>query len=318
MSKFTTPKCVLFLIALLVYIFQGNMYAQDYDFEEVADQGGLVVMEAENYSENITQDGVTTWELVTEPAGFSGTGAMQASPVDGPHYADTARARTDSPILSYKINFISTGIFYIQVRELHTTEGDGGDDSFHAGLDDQLPASSIAIARGSNIYDQWYWVDTAMSNEKPYVEVPTEGVHDFKIYIRECGLSIDKIVLAKNPDYLAEFFNAGLGPDETLRPSSVESLIINKFGLSPGYPNPFSSSTTISYNLINSGHVSLCVYDILGHKVATLVNDFRNAGGHELIFNADDVNNHRLADGIYLLELKAGNQNSRIKVQLMR
>ncbi|UCH14725.1 MAG: T9SS type A sorting domain-containing protein [Bacteroidales bacterium] len=318
MSKFTTTKCILFLIALLVYIFQGNMYAQDYDFEEIADQGGLVVMEAENFSENLTRDGVTTWELVTEPAGFSGTGAMQAQPVDGPHYADTANARTNSPVLTYKINFIATGIYYIQVRALHTEAEAGGDDSFHAGLDYNLPGSAMAIARGSSIYDQWYWVDTAMSGEKPYVEVGAAGVHEFNVFIRECGFYIDKIVLARNPDYLAEFFNAGLGPDETLRPSGVESQVIDKFGLSPCYPNPFSSSTTISYNLINSGNVSLSVYDVLGHKVATFVDGFRNAGGHEFIFNADNVNNRRLADGIYLLELKAGNQNSRIKVQLMR
>ncbi len=317
MSKFTNLKCILFLIALLVYISQGNMYAQDYDFEEIADMGGLVVMEAENYSEYIIQDGLSFWELVTEPEGFSGAGAMQATPIDGRHYADTADARTKSPILSYKINFISSGNFYIQVRELHTEELNNGDDSFHAGIDYNLPASSIAIAHGSSIYDQWYWVDTAMSQEKPYIEV-TAGVHDFKIYIRECALKIDKIVLARNPSYLASIFNNGLGPEETLKPSNVESLISHKFGLYPAYPNPFSSGTTLSYNLVNSGHVRLNVYDLLGHRVATLVDDFQNAGDHELIFNADDVNNRRLADGIYVIELKSGNQNNKIKVQLMR
>jgi hypothetical protein len=316
MAKFSTPKCILFLIVLLVYIFQGNVYAQDYDFEEIADQGGLVVMEAENYSENIIQDEDATWELVSEPEGFSGAGAMQASPVDCSHYADTARARANSPILSYKINFTSTGIFYIMVRELHTDPG-GGDDSFHAGLDNSLLGSSMAIARGSDMLDQWYWVDTAMNSEKPYVDV-VAGVHDFKIYIRECGLKIDKIVLAKNIDYQAGFFNNGLGPEETLRPSNVESLVSGKFGLYPAYPNPFSSTTTLSYNLVNSGNVSLNVYDLLGHKVASLANNFQKAGIHEFILNADDVNNCRLADGIYVIELKTGTQNSKIKIQVMR
>jgi hypothetical protein len=317
MAKFSTPKCILFLIALLLYIFQGNVYAQDYDFEEVAEQGGIVCMEAENYSELIIQDEVTTWEFVTEPELFSGTGAMQASPPDGSPYAEAATALTNSPILSYKINFISTGDFYIQVRELHTTEGDGGDDSFHAGLDAEIPASSERIARGTSIVDQWYWVDTAMNSEKPYVTV-VAGVHDFKIYIRECGLKIDKIVLARNPDYLAENINNGFGPEETLRPSNVESLVSHKFGLYPAYPNPFSSSTTLSYNLVNSGHVSLNVYDLLGHRIATLADNFQKAGIHEFILNADDVNNNRLADGIYVIELKTGKQNSRIKIQLMR
>ncbi len=314
MLKFTNPRCILVLIALLLYIFQGNMYAQDYDFEEVASEGGLVVMEAENYSELIIQDGVTTWEEVTTPELFSGTGAMQAVPIDGSPYADAAVALGFSPILSYKINFISTGDFYIQVRELHS---DDGDDSFHAGLDDAIPATSERIARGTSIVDQWYWVDTNMAAVKPYVTV-VAGVHDFKVYIRECGFKIDKIVLTRNPDYLAETVNNGFGPEETLRPSNVESLVSHKFGLYPAYPNPFSSSTILSYNIVNSGHVSLNVYDILGHRVATLVDNFQNAGIHELIFNADDVNNHRLADGIYVIELKTGKQNSRIKIQLMR
>lgn len=291
------------------------MYAQDYDFEEIPDQGGIVCMEAENYSELIIQDGVTNWELVTEPELFSGTGAMQAVPIDGSPYADAVIALDFSPILVYKINFIGTGDYYIQVRELHGSEG--SDDSFHAGLDDAIPASSEKIARGTDIADIWYWVDTAMNSEKPYVTVAA-GVHDFKIYIRECGLKIDKIVLARNPDYLAENINNGFGPDETLRPSNVESLISHKFGLYPAYPNPFSSSTTLSYNLVNSGHVRLNVYDLIGHRVATLVDDFQNAGDHELIFNADDVNNHRLADGIYVIELKSGSQDNRIKIQVMR
>jgi hypothetical protein len=315
MSKFTNPRCILVLIALFLYIFQGKMYTQDYDFEELAEQGGIVVMEAENYSELIIQDGVTNWELVTEPELFSGTGAMQAVPVDGSPYADAAVALGFSPILSYKINFISTGDFYIQVRECHGSEG--SDDSFHAGLDNEIPPSSEKIARGTSIADQWYWVDTNMVAVKPYVTV-VAGVHDFKVYIRECGFKIDKIVLARNPDYHAVTVNNGFGPEETLRPSNVESLVSHKFGLYPAYPNPFSSSTTLSYNLVNSGHVSLDVYDLLGHRVATLVDDFQNAGIHELIFNADDVNSRRLADGIYVIELKTGKQNSRIKIQLMR
>ncbi len=314
MSKFTNPKCQLILLALVIFMFQGNVYAQDYDFEEVAEQGGLVVMEAENYSELIIQDGVTNWELVTTPDLFSGTGAMQATPIDGSPYADATNALANSPILSYKINFLSTGNFFIQVRELHSG---GGDDSFHAGLDNEIPASSEKIARGTSIVDQWYWVDTAMNGEKPYVAV-VAGVHEFKIYIRECGLKIDKIVLTRNPDYLAETVENGFGPAETLRPSNIESLVSNRFGLYPAYPNPFGTSTTLSYNLVNSGHVSLNVFDLTGHKIATLVDDFQNTGRHEYIFNADNVNKGRLADGIYLIELKSGTQYSRIKLQLLR
>jgi len=319
MSKFANSKCILFLIALLIYIFQGNMYAQDYDFEQTDDQFGLVVMEAEHYSELIIQDEKSTWDSIFEPAGFSGTSAMQASPADPlcAPYATKEAAIAGSAILSYKIKFVKSGTVYICVRECHTNP-EQRDDSFHAGIDDEIPETSDRIAYGSDILDQWYWVDSTMDQERAYFTVEAD-IHDFKIYIRECGLRIDKFVLTTSPDYKPELFNNGFGPEETLpAPSNVESLVSHKFRLYPAYPNPFSSITTLSYNLVNSGHVSLNVYDLIGHRVATLVDNYQKAGIHELILNADDVNNSRLSDGIYLIELKTVKQNSRIKIQLMR
>jgi hypothetical protein len=319
MSKFTNSKCVLFLIPLLVYIFQGNIYAQEYDFEQTDDQFGLVVMEAEHFTELIIQDENSTWDSIFEPAGFSGTSAMQASPADPlcTPYATKEVAIAGSAILSYKIKFVKTGTVYICTRECHTNP-EQRDDSFHAGIDDEIPETSDRIAYGSDILDQWYWVDSTMDSDRAYFAVEA-GIHDFKIYIRECGLRIDKIVLTTDESYDPELIAGPEGPPETLpAPSNVESLVSHKFGLYPAYPNPFSSSTTLSYNLVKSGHVSLNVYDILGHRVATLVDDNQNAGIQEFILNADDLNNHRLADGIYVIELKTGTQNSKIKIQVMR
>jgi len=51
-------------------------------------------------------------------------------------------------------------------------------------------------------------------------------------------------------------------------------------------PNPFSNVTTISYSLANEGNVQLCVYNVLGQKVATLVNGRVGNGKHELRFDA--------------------------------
>jgi len=51
-------------------------------------------------------------------------------------------------------------------------------------------------------------------------------------------------------------------------------------------PNPFSHTTTISYNLAKEGNVQLCVYNVLGQKVATLVNGRVGNGKHELRFDA--------------------------------
>src|SRR4029077_17918600 len=56
------------------------------------------------------------------------------------------------------------------------------------------------------------------------------------------------------------------------------------------YPNPFSQSTTISFSLSQSEHVSLKIFDVEGRLIRTLVNDVMSAGMHELTWNVRDEN----------------------------
>lgn len=65
------------------------------------------------------------------------------------------------------------------------------------------------------------------------------------------------------------------------------------------YPNPFNPVTTISYNLKQSGHVTLTVYDRLGREVKVLVDETQNAGTHTVDFNASN-----LPSGIYFYRIK--------------
>jgi hypothetical protein len=69
------------------------------------------------------------------------------------------------------------------------------------------------------------------------------------------------------------------------------------------YPNPFSNTTTIAYELGNSSFVNLELFDLTGRKIKTLVNEFKPAGQHEVSFNASD-----LSSGMYLYKLDNGNE----------
>ncbi|MEX2656058.1 MAG: GLUG motif-containing protein, partial [Balneolales bacterium] len=72
--------------------------------------------------------------------------------------------------------------------------------------------------------------------------------------------------------------------------------------LSQNFPNPFNSSTVISYGLPETSHVRLEVFDLLGRRVRLLLNDEISAGRHRVLFDAGG-----LPSGMYLYRLSAGN-----------
>jgi hypothetical protein len=74
-----------------------------------------------------------------------------------------------------------------------------------------------------------------------------------------------------------------------------------KFSLSQNYPNPFNPSTKISWQSPLSSHQTLKVYDVLGKEVATLVDEFRDAGSYEINFDGS-----QLASGVYYYQLNVG------------
>ncbi|MCK9424427.1 MAG: T9SS type A sorting domain-containing protein [Ignavibacteriaceae bacterium] len=76
------------------------------------------------------------------------------------------------------------------------------------------------------------------------------------------------------------------------------------FSLEQNYPNPFNPSTVISYQLAIGSFVTLKIYDVLGNKVATLVNEEQQAGTHNYEL---EMRNYELSGGVYYYTLKAGN-----------
>jgi len=92
-----------------------------------------------------------------------------------------------------------------------------------------------------------------------------------------------------------------------LRPST--------FDLRQNYPNPFNPSTVISYQLPESGHLSLKLFDILGNEVAELVSGYHEAGYYEYKLSTE---NYNLSCGIYYYTLESGNYFATKKMLLMK
>lgn len=88
----------------------------------------------------------------------------------------------------------------------------------------------------------------------------------------------------------------------------------NKFSLEQNYPNPFNPSTNIKFSLPQATQVSLTVYDMLGRKVATLLNnELMTASSHSVRFDAS-----RLASGVYIYRIEAGAFSSTRRMMLIK
>jgi hypothetical protein len=91
------------------------------------------------------------------------------------------------------------------------------------------------------------------------------------------------------------------------------TLAPTSFVLEQNYPNPFNPSTEISYTVPSRTHVTLTVFNVLGIKVANLVNGEKEAGNYNVLFDANN-----LASGIYFYRLQAGNFLQTKKMVLLK
>lgn len=106
-------------------------------------------------------------------------------------------------------------------------------------------------------------------------------------------------------------------PEEGIATSSEEENnntgIPEDYALDQNYPNPFNPATNITYALPEAGNVSLSVYDMLGKKVATLVEGRKTAGTYSVRFDAAG-----LSSGVYFYRLTAGSEIVTRKMTLIK
>jgi len=114
----------------------------------------------------------------------------------------------------------------------------------------------------------------------------------------------------KNPNGNQDFMTVKIS---SLTEVDEENTTPKEFTLFQNYPNPFNPSTKISWQSSVSGHKTLKVYDVLGNEVATIVDEYKLAGGYEVDFNAGS-----LSSGVYFYKLQAGSFTETKKMILLR
>ncbi len=96
------------------------------------------------------------------------------------------------------------------------------------------------------------------------------------------------------------------------------AVVPSAFTLRPNYPNPFNPETTIEFELPAQAHVRLTVYNLLGQRIASLLDETRPAGIHSVQWRGSDDTGRQVGSGIYLVRMEAGTQIQTRRMTLLK
>ena len=176
---------------------------EEADFFQSDDNQGLVVIEAEAYSEIRDGNDGSAWALSTSPPeNFSGTGAMIAisGPEGAKEYADKANAEDHGPMLRYRIHFVKGEPVYVWARAAHYSSID--DSVWYAmngvvGIDSPL---CFTVAE-QPIIGEWHYILFMMNDDIARIDIADPGVKTVELYMREPGFLLDRIVLTSDANF---------------------------------------------------------------------------------------------------------------------
>ncbi len=300
---------VLFSLFAAAILMSTGLPAQ-VQFTQI-DEYGLVVFEAEDFAEQIIPD-AALWEVIDVAGEASNDQAIQSA--TGAPFAEASDALQGSGMLSYYIEFIKSDTVFLWYRGFHM---DGGDDSFHAGIDGDIPVGLLdrLAFTGEEHAGNWTWQSWRMDKARPRVYVDA-GIHEFHIFQRERDLMIDKFVLTTDREYDPELYTGDLfGPDVTPATgiNDARNMQNKNFSLAQNYPNPFNPSTSIGYELFEAGQIRLSIYNTAGQEMEVLVDAFQNTGTYNVNWNAAN-----LANGVYFYKLESANFSQTKKLLLQK
>jgi len=183
-------------------------------------------------------------------------------------------------------------------------------------------------------YDSQYWEPNEYNDSTYYA-----GTMNWVNFVHDANLEPDHNIFQS---WVFPYYTTGIGPNEipVNLPENDSSMyshtrlindgyeILNslpvglsgsmtalskKFELHQNYPNPFSQSTEIGYQLQVSSKVVLRVFNIQGQEIRTLVNKKQKVGKHSVIWNGKNNSGNAVEPGIYFYQLKTGNNFSKTK-----
>ena len=142
-------------------------------------------------------------------------------------------------------------------------------------------------------------IDTATANDTIYIDnsVVDSSTYTYAVY----AFNIDTVSTSSNQT-------------EVSKSTSVKNnQLVSEFRLYQNFPNPFNPTTQISYEIPHAGFVKMEIFNILGEKISTLINQYETAGKHNITFDASN-----LSSGIYIYQLRSANSIAEKKLTLLK
>lgn len=279
-----------------------------------------------------TTDGGTTWNFGTVPfaasttiyaidftdqnhGAISGASGRVGITTDGGATWLTENTNNDANTL-YAIKVAETGT---NLRAVFTA---GGDACIFKNSNFSVPVeltSFTAKTSGSTVVLNWS-TSTETNNRGFAVERKSESDEFVELYfINGKGTTTqaqsysysDKVTGGKYTYRLRQVDFDGTVSYSKEVAADVSSPAV--YELTQNYPNPFNPATTIRYSVPAVGMVKISVYNMIGEKVADVVNDYVTAGSYEVSFNAS-----QLSSGVYFYKIEAGSFVKTMKMTVLK
>ncbi|MDA3844258.1 MAG: glycosyl hydrolase family 18 protein [Candidatus Kapabacteria bacterium] len=165
-------------------------------------------------------------------------------------------------------------------------------DQFGKNFDDTYKSVWVSYEEDGVFRQLWYTDSGYLTNS-----------YDFVNSQDMAGLGIWALSYAGEDNELFEGIKSAYGSCSSVSDGKNQSLL-------SAHPNPFSQSTTISYELSESAHVTLTIYDLHGNEIITLINEYQTSGEHSAVWNGKDNFKLFLNSAVCYYSLKTGNDVS--------
>jgi photosystem II stability/assembly factor-like uncharacterized protein len=301
---------------IFTYVFLGVDF-YDANYGMVSGEDGKVL---------VTTNGGTNW-TTTNAGGFGLMRSLHIFNPDSAYVVGTPEQifKTTNSGSTWVEDFTSgyqVALYKIKFLENNTGIICGSQGKFLIKLD-YVPVeltSFSATAAGNNVYLIWATA-TEMNNSGFNIERSTNNSDWENIgFVPGFGTSTEPRTYSYNDAQLSTGlysyrlkqidFDGSFEYSDVVR---VEVLNPNGYLLAQNYPNPFNPSTTIEFSVAGNEMVNLTVYNLLGEKVAELVNEVLSAGQYKVNFNAAG-----LASGIYIVKMTSGSFVESRKMNLLK